>query len=214
MTKTRNGTPTCGAARPMPGAAYIVATMSSISVWISGVMASTSSARWCNARSPYLHDRSNHQDVRAAVRRRVEPARHARALVSAEVRLQLAHRVAAEALEHAPPPGRGRPPLRRPRPRRARRRRRCARSRRALLPASSDRPSAAASSASRSASCTPVTRTSSPLVTPPSRPPARLVGRAIARLVRRVVERAPRSRRAPATRDAAPPRRRGRCRRP
>ena len=37
----RLGTPTWMAARPMPGAAYIVSNMSSISVWSSGVIAST-----------------------------------------------------------------------------------------------------------------------------------------------------------------------------
>jgi len=44
QTKTRTPTPTCGAANPIPGAAYIVWIMSSMSVWISGVIASTVAA--------------------------------------------------------------------------------------------------------------------------------------------------------------------------
>jgi len=45
MTKIRSGMPTCGAASPTPGAAYIVSIMSSMSRSISGVIASTGRAR-------------------------------------------------------------------------------------------------------------------------------------------------------------------------
>ena len=43
-TKTRNDTPTCGAASPMPGAAYMVSIMSSISCCSASSMRSTGCA--------------------------------------------------------------------------------------------------------------------------------------------------------------------------
>src|SRR6478736_2711624 len=53
-TKMRSGTPTCGAARPTPGAAYIVRIMSSTSWRISGVTSETGAAGRCTVASPYL----------------------------------------------------------------------------------------------------------------------------------------------------------------
>lgn len=44
ITKTRLLMPICVAARPQPGAAYIVSAMSSTSAWISGVTSVTGSA--------------------------------------------------------------------------------------------------------------------------------------------------------------------------
>ena len=52
-TKIRRATPTCGAASPMPGAAYIVSIMSSMRRSISGVMVSQAGTR-VEGRSPYL----------------------------------------------------------------------------------------------------------------------------------------------------------------
>ena len=43
-TKTRNDTPTCGAANPIPGAAYMVSIMSSISYYSASSMCSTGCA--------------------------------------------------------------------------------------------------------------------------------------------------------------------------
>ena len=43
-TKTRNDTPTCGAANPIPGAAYMVSIMSSISCYSASSMCSTGCA--------------------------------------------------------------------------------------------------------------------------------------------------------------------------
>src|SRR5690606_22088496 len=53
-TKMRSGTPTCGAARPMPGAAYMVSIMSLISRSISMVRSPTGCAGWWSTSSPYL----------------------------------------------------------------------------------------------------------------------------------------------------------------
>src|SRR5688572_11005787 len=54
MTITRRGTPICGAARPMPGAAYMVATMSSISACTDSSMTGTGSEGACRTGSPYF----------------------------------------------------------------------------------------------------------------------------------------------------------------
>src|SRR5215467_14105177 len=53
-TNSRSGAPTCGAANPTPGAAYIVSIMSSMRRSISGVNSSTARATVCSAESPYL----------------------------------------------------------------------------------------------------------------------------------------------------------------
>src|SRR5262249_33311469 len=53
-TNRRRGSPTCGAASPMPGAAYIVSIMSSMSRSSSAVNDSISRARSWSGVSPYL----------------------------------------------------------------------------------------------------------------------------------------------------------------
>src|SRR6185436_1056574 len=65
----RRGTPTCGAANPIPGAPYMVSIMSSMSRSISGVIASTGWARSWRTVSPYLrmgriigHERTSHAE--------------------------------------------------------------------------------------------------------------------------------------------------------
>src|SRR6478735_7940274 len=50
----RRPTPTCGAARPTPGAASIVSNMSATSVRISSVMSSTGDAGACRTGSPMM----------------------------------------------------------------------------------------------------------------------------------------------------------------
>ena len=59
-TKIRSDTPICGAARPMPGAAYIVSIMSSMSFWMSRVSSPTSAARAVQRRLAELQNRANH----------------------------------------------------------------------------------------------------------------------------------------------------------
>ena len=51
-TKIRSATPTCGAASPIPGAAYIVSIMSVMSRSISGVMSATGAAGACRTDAP------------------------------------------------------------------------------------------------------------------------------------------------------------------
>src|SRR5207244_3253823 len=53
-TNRRRGTPTCGAANPTPGAAYMVSIMSSMRRSVSDVIASTGVARSWRIGSPYL----------------------------------------------------------------------------------------------------------------------------------------------------------------
>ena len=71
-TKIRSDTPTCGAASPTPGAAYIVSIMSSIRRSISGVMASTAWARLVERGVAVFENRSNH--VSDATTINAEPA--------------------------------------------------------------------------------------------------------------------------------------------
>src|SRR5260221_1674687 len=54
ITITRRGTPICGAARPTPGAAYIVATMSSTRDRIPASISPTGRAGACSAGWPYF----------------------------------------------------------------------------------------------------------------------------------------------------------------
>ena len=176
----RSGTPTCGAASPMPGAAYIVSIMSSISCCRSRRRSrSTGAAGACRAgaRRSAGSDEACDRRLGALARRAARCASPTRGRPASCAR-QLGDRVAAELLEQRV--GEHERHHRLADDRRGRHGADVAAldRRRRFGHASSDRPSAAASSASRSASCTPDTRRSSPLVTPPSRPPALLVGRA------------------------------------
>ena len=60
MTKIRSDTPTCGAARPMPGAAYIVSIMSSMSFRTSPGDVADFRRRAVQRRVPVLQNRTNH----------------------------------------------------------------------------------------------------------------------------------------------------------
>ena len=147
----RSGTPTCGAARPMPGAAYIVSIMSSMSCCRLGVKrVDVGGAAACSGRVAVVEDRTNHRRALKRAARRGASASDARASARASSDPRSSRRRTSRAARR---PARARPSLRRRRPRPARRRRRCARWPPGARSSSPGRPTAAASSASRSASC-------------------------------------------------------------
>ena len=136
-TKIRSGTPTCGAASPTPGAAYIVSIMSSMSAIDLRRDGSTGSARLVEGGVAVSENRPNHRLSRtdraqkAATRSRSQVADESARCPLAErlpVRDQLLDRVAAELFDRPRRRARSRPSPRRRRRRRERRRRRCVRS--------------------------------------------------------------------------------------
>ena len=161
-----------------PGAAYIVSIMSSISVSISGVIVVDGTRRLAQDRVPESQDGTKHGSGpggRGAAR---DAAANARA-GAGDARAKIDHRIAAEPLEQRVGEDEADHRLGHDRGRRAPRRCRCARWPPALLRAWSRSTDRSGFIRVEIGFMKPVTRSSSPLVTPPSRPPARLVGRTI-----------------------------------
>src|SRR5690606_12219385 len=95
---TRSGTPICGAARPIPGAAYIVSIMSSMRRLRSASKRSTGAAGTARPAWPYRTIGRSMAGLRA-LDRHAEPFGVA-GRVAVHGRAHFVHRVAAELLEH------------------------------------------------------------------------------------------------------------------